>query len=191
MRAADAARKQGGNPTAIDALAGATAGPVTIAGFTLKPATEGTIWTLKRVAREFRAWADGLGMPHATGPENGTREMLELGLSTLVFADARACWIQIEEGNFPALISQADTIMWEMDLATTRALEAHFQKQMESIRALTPDAEDRPGKPPETGENGTSPEMPTQPEAADSPPSSGSPPSMPSPSPQPSGTLRS
>lgn len=169
MRAAEAARQQGGNPAAIAAVATATAGPTEIGGFLLAPATEGTIWTLQRLAREFRSWADALGMqPSADGAEPGTREMLELGLSTLAFCDARATWKAMECGELESLIVRADAMIWETPVEILTKLETHFRREMQRIRNLTPAAEDAPGKQ-ETagGANGNSPAMPTPQEAAD------------------------
>lgn len=187
MRAQETARNQGANPHAVEALASATAGPLRLHGFDLFPATEGTVWTLKRVAREFKAWADSVGMPHAAeGEEDGTRELLELGISTLVFCDARKCFMDLELGNLHSVIARADQLMWQIPLQVSRDLAAHFSRQMGRIRDLTPDEESAtPGKP--MAGNGTSPAMPTPPVVPDSPPSSGSPPSMASPSQTPSG----
>jgi hypothetical protein len=192
MRAGEAARKQGSNPHATEALASATAGPVVIGGYTLHPASEGTIWTLKRLAREFAEWADGIGIKAAAeGEENGTRELLELGLSTLVFCDAKRCWHDLEDGNLEGLIKEAEDLMWETPVAVTKRLEAHFQRQMQAIRDLTPEDDGTPGKSPDPAASGASPAMPIPPVAAASPPSSGSPQNTPSPLKQPSGGLRS
>lgn len=147
MRAAEAARKTGSNPAATDALATATAGPVEIGGFVLEPASRGTVWTLRRAAREFVAWANALGMPRsADDAELGTREMIELGLSTLIFCDARACWMDMETGKLEELIARADALMWTVPVDVITKLESHFRAQMHRISELTPDAEDTPGK---------------------------------------------
>lgn len=172
LRAQEAARKAGSNTAATEALATATAGPVTIGGYQLYPASEGTIWTLKRLAREFIAWADKLGMPHAAEGELRDRELLELALSTLAFCDARRVWQLLESGRFEELIIEADRMVWYMPIETSRALEAHFSKQMARIRELTPDAETAPKKP-EAGGNGNSPATPIPAEDTDSPPSNG------------------
>jgi hypothetical protein len=165
MRAAEKARAQGGNPDSIEALATATAGPVEIGGFKLMPASQGTIWTLQRLAREFSAWADAVAMPAAAaGAPDGTRELLELGLSTLAFCDARGCWQEMEAGDLPRLIVRAEAMMFDVPVETSLRLEAHFRHQMERIRALNPEADPMPGKPP-AGENGKSPEMQTPPAA--------------------------
>jgi hypothetical protein len=192
MRAGAKARKLGSNPLATDALATATAGPVEIGGFQLFPASEGTVWTLKRLAREFRSWADGIGMPSAgEGEANGTRELMELGLSTLVFCDSLRVWTRLEQGELYQLALEAEDLMFRTPIAITRQLEAHFQRQMQAIRDLTPDDEGTPGKSLPTGGSGISPGQPIPQEAADSPPSNGSLPSMGSPLKQPSGALRS
>jgi hypothetical protein len=188
MRAAEAARAQGGNPHAIEAFATATAGPVILHGFTLYPATEGMVWTLKRMAREFNTWADRLGMPRAEfGEEDGTRELLELGLSTLVFCDALATWQALEMGQLESLIVKAEALMWQAPVAVAMDLAAHFKKQMRVIRDLTPGEEDAPGKPPETAGNGISPGMPTPPPVPASPLLNGWRPNTGSLSPMPSG----
>jgi hypothetical protein len=183
MRASAEARKQGSNPAATAALATATAGPVRIGRFTLHPASEGTVWTLKRLAREFAAWADVLGMPSAPeGGELGSRELLELGLSTLAFADARGTWQRLELGQLEQIIVEAECLMFDTPVAELRQLEQHFQKQMQAIRDLTPDAEPAPKKPQPADGNGTSPATPIPAEATDSPSSNGSLPSIPFPS---------
>lgn len=190
MRATEKARSQGGNPAAIDAVAAATAGPVEIAGFLLQPASQGTIWTLKRVAREFTAWADSLGMPVSTNPDApGTREMIELGLATLIFCDSRQSWIELESGRLEALISRADALIWTVGINDLLALQNHFQVQMDRLGALTPnDEETTPGKLNPAPVSGSLPDPATPPAAVDLPPSNGLPPSMPSLSPMPFGS---
>ena len=144
------------------------------------------------VAREFKVWADALGMPSAAeGAENGTRELLELGLSTLVFCDARETFMTLERGDLEGLILRADKLMFATPVEVTKQLEAHFQKQMQRIRDLTPDADDGPGKQIAAGgANGNSPAMPIPPAAAASPPSNGWRQNTASPLKQPSGQLR-
>lgn len=162
MRAADKARQQGSNAAAVHALATATAGPQIIGGYTLAPAAEGTIWTLKRLAMEFQAWADAIQMPAAeTGTPNGTREILELGLTTLVFVDALECWGELERGNLEGLILRAEKLMWETPLEISRQLENHFTQQMAAIRDLSPEKDETPGKPQPAPASGTSAAMPT------------------------------
>lgn len=161
MRARAAARKQGGNPLAETALASVTCGPREIGGFTVYPATEGTVWTLRRVAREFKAWADGIGMPVAgDGEPDGTREMLELGLTTLVFMDARKAWMALEAGSLEELIVAAERLFWNTPLCEQRELEAHFRQQMDFIRGLSGDGEAVKKKSPETDGCGVSRETP-------------------------------
>ena len=187
MRASAAARKQGGDPAAITALATATAGPVLIGTFKLWPASQGTVWTLQRVAREFSAWANALGMPKAGDHEpDGTREILELGLSTLVFADSLRVWHMLETGRLEDLISEAEQLMWEVPVDVYRSLENHFDREMGRIRRLH--TEDAPKKKPATqAESGTSPVIPIPPTATPSHPSNGCVPSMGFHSPMPSG----
>lgn len=187
MRAGAAARRQGGDPQAIAALATATAGPVHIGEFILHPASQGTVWTLQRVAREFHEWANALGMPIASATEpDGTREILELGLSTLVFADSLRAWQLMEAGKLEDLISEAEQIMWSVPVDIYRALENHFDREMARIRGLNPDEAPKK-KPMETDASGTSPVTPILPVATQSPPSNGCVPSIPSLSPMPSG----
>jgi hypothetical protein len=168
MRAAEKARKDGSSSTARNAVAAATAGPVTIGGYELHPPTEGTVWTLKRLAEEFAQWAERHEMPSAKdGEPNGTREMLELGLSTLAFCDSRGTFLALEAGMLEDLIVQADAMIWEMPVAVTKALAKHFEAGMQAIRALSADEEDATKKSPATGVSGISPAMPTQQEAVD------------------------
>jgi hypothetical protein len=169
MRAAEKARKDGGNPDAVAALATATAGPVTLAGYDLYPASQGTIWTLKRVAREFTAWADALGMPVSADPDApGTREMIELGLATLVFADSQHCWVDLESGKLEELITRADAMIWKVEISDLLGLQNHFQSQMERLGKLSSgDEAPTPGKLPLAEPSGSSPATATQPAAAD------------------------
>ncbi len=193
MRAADAARSQGADPAAIDAFAAATAGPALIAGRSLQPASQGTIWTLQRVARLFAAWADATGMASAPDPDApGTRELLELGLATLVFCDARAVWRELDSGDIAPLIAAAEDMMWELPLADQLALQAHFRTEMDRIRSLSggaaADSEDTAQKKtPGLPAAGLSNAMPIRPQAQASPPSNGSPANTASPSPMPYG----
>ena len=168
MRAAEKARAQGGDPTAVHAVAAATAGPVNIGGSDLYPATEGTVWTLKRLAVEFSRWADEIGMPSAMeGEAQGTREMLELGLSTLAFCDSRGTFLALESGRLEELITRADKLIWECPVAVTQALARHFEAGMQAIRDLNADEEeDAKKKSLAKAGNGTSPAMPTPPTAA-------------------------
>ena len=146
--AGEAARKIGSNPAATDALATATAGPVTVGGFILQPASRGTVWTLRRAAREFVAWANALGMPRAADADTelGTRELIELGLSTLIFCDSRACWISMEIGHLENLITRAEALMWDLPVETLAELEKHFREQMRRISELSSPEEDTRGK---------------------------------------------
>ena len=179
LRAADTAREQGSDTAATEALASATAGPTTIAGRPLQQATQGTIWTLQRVAREYARWARDHGIePSASPDEPGTRELIELGLATLVFCDARACWRELDVGNLALLISRAEDMMWRMPLSDQMALQAHFATEMDRIRHLSGGPDPEPKKKPLAPlmPPGPSNEMPIPPPAQASPPSSGSPP---------------
>lgn len=192
MRAAEAARKQGSDPLTTSALATATAGPVVIAGFTLHPASQGTIWTLQRAAREFTAWADALGMTAAEDPERPeTRELIELGLATLIFCDPRACWNELECGGLEDMILRAESLIWNLEVSSQIKLQEHFQSQMERLGQLASDGEDAGKKSEPVQGNGSSPTPAISPVATPSPPSSVSPPSMESPSSEPSGTSAS
>jgi hypothetical protein len=191
MRAADAARNQGANPATIDALASVTAGPVTIGGFTLHPATRGLQWTLQRLAREFALYAIAHNLPDDHGGEYLTsRELIELGLSTLAFADPLATWQALEAGDLKTLIRRADALAWETPVEITQELEKHFRREMDRISSLAgDDEEDTPKKPQALAEppSGASPASPIPPPAPESPRSSGLPPNTPSLSPMPSG----
>lgn len=177
MRAAEKAREQGGNPEAIAAIASATAGPVVIAGYVLQRAGQGTIWTLQRLAREFAAFADAHGLENSTDPaEPGNREMLELGLATLAFCDARGCWQDLDAGRLSSLILRADEMMWSMPIETQLALQAHFTSEMDRIRKLSPGEEEDslPGKSLAIQVNGISLGVETHPVETASLPVSGS-----------------
>lgn len=188
MRARAAAKRQGGNPLAEAAFGSATAGPRQIGGFTVHPATEGTVWTLRRIAREFAAWANALGMPIAADDEpEGTREMFELGLSTLVFMDSRRVWTALDAGGLEDLIGEADALFWDVPLETKRELERFFRGQMDVIRDLSGPGEAPKKKSPEADGSGISPEMPSPPPVPPSPASNGFAPNTAPTSPMPSG----
>lgn len=142
MRAKAEARKSGADPAAIYAVASSTAGTRIVAGYELKPANQGTVWTLQRVAKEFAEWANNIGMPEqGSAEEPGTRQMLELGLTTLVFADPKGCWLAMDAGNLESLITQAESFIWDTSLEDQTELQNHFQKQMEVLAALNPSNE--------------------------------------------------
>ncbi len=184
MRAGDAARAQGADPAVVEAFAAATSGPAILAGRSLPPASQGTIWTLQRVAREFAAWADDVGLPHSANEgEPGTRELLELGLATLVFCDARSCWRMLDGHQLAELTQQAEDMMWEMPLPEQLALQAHFHGEMDRIRSLSGSNDAAAEKKTQAPRVGTSSAIATPPPATASVPSSGSPVSMASPSP--------
>ncbi len=153
LRAAEAARAHGSNPATTAALATATAGPVTIAGLALAPASQGTLWTLQRIAREFTAHADASARyPAATDPTApGTRELIELGLATLVFIDARGTWKLLDAAALTTLIARAEDLVWTLPLSHQIALQAHFRAEMDRIHDLAGPGEEEeptpPGKP--------------------------------------------
>ena len=73
-------------------------------------------------------------------------ELMELGLATLAFCDARGCWKMLDAGQLQALIVRADEMMWSMPIETQFALQAHFQQEMERVKKLSPGEEDALGK---------------------------------------------
>jgi hypothetical protein len=116
--------------------------------------------------------------------------LIELGLTTLIFMDARGVWKLLDQGGLPDLIARAEAIMWDMPLAANLALQAHFNREMNRIRELTGGADPDAGAEKKTRPTaGPSPAMPTPPPAPDSPPSNGLPPNTTSPLPTPSGPL--
>lgn len=194
MRAAEAARNQGADPLAVTAFASATAGPVAIAGRQLQPASQGTIWALQRVAREFAKWADDAGVPESPDPEApGTRELIELGLATMVFCDARAVWRELDRGDIGPLIASAEDMMWDMPLSDQLALQSHFRAEMDRIRDLAggsqQDQTPQKKTPPAPASVGPSSATPIPRQAPASPPSNGSQANTESASPLPCGPL--
>jgi hypothetical protein len=186
QRASAAARQTGADPAALDAVARATMGPVVIAGLTLRPASEGTFITLRKCAAMFAAHADALGLPHATSPQNpGERELYELGLASLVFADARRVFRALTAGQLPALMEEAMELIFGLPLADRVALSLHIETQMAEINRLSGAAatDATPGKPEPTASPepippppapGHWPARPNPPTAPPSPPSNGS-----------------
>ena len=148
QRASAEAKKQGCDPAALDALAGATMGPVIIGNIVLKPASEGTFITLRKIATLFQQRADSLGMPHADDEANpGERELYELGLASLVFADSRRVFRELNIGNLPALMNEAMDLIFELPLETQVRLKHHIEAQMQEINRLSGDAAaEKPGK---------------------------------------------
>lgn len=183
MRAAEAARAQGGDPEASAAIASATAGLRRIGDHTLRPANQGTLWTLQRLAREWTKLATEIGIPPAEDPENpGTRELIELGLSTLAFCDSRQTWQALDRGELDSLVVKAEALMWETPLEIQTELQKYFTAEMDRLQQLSqkaaPDTapKKREAAAAELVKTGPSPAAPIQPEAAASPPASGSPP---------------
>lgn len=149
QRASAEAKKQGCDPAALDALAGATMGPVKIGHIVLKPASEGTFITLRKIATMFQKHADALGMPHSDDEASpGERELIELGLASLVFSDSRRVFRELNIGNLPALMNEALDLIFELPLETQVRLKHHIEKQMQEIDRLSgASATEKPGKP--------------------------------------------
>lgn len=183
LRASERARHTGGDQAAIAALATATAGPRQIGPHTLRPASQGTLWTLQRIAREFATYAETAQLPASGNPEApGTRELIELGLATLAFCDARDTWRALDRGDIAGLIEKAESLMWETPLETQMQLQNFFTGEMDRIKTLSPgDEEPKKPQPPqaETQPPGASPAMPTPPLDPPSPPANGWPPNTP------------
>lgn len=192
QRAATAAQAQGADPTAIAAVATATAGTIEIAGRRLQPVGQGTVWTLQRIAREFEAYAAEHGLVSSPDPENspGTRELIELGITTLVFIDSRRVWRELDAGRLADLMEEAESLMWQTPLPEQLALQGWFRKQMDIVKQLT-GGEEEPASTKKPSQDGVSAEMPIPPPAKESQPSSGLSQNTQSPSPPPSGTPRS
>lgn len=195
MRAAEEARKAGADPLAIDAIASATAGPVKIGKFTLHPASQGTVWTLKKVAKQFAAYAEQHNIPSSGDPQDpADREIIEMGLAALAFADARGTWMALNPRDFPGLVLKADELMWETSAEIQLALQAHFTSEMDRLAALNPDGPQPMVQPkklmPLATEPGSSRELPTQLADTDSQQSNGCAQNTESPSPEPSGGPR-
>jgi len=176
MRAADHARHEGGDPAATAALATATAGTRQIGPFTVRPASQGTVWALRRIAREWQVYADARNLPSTGDPTNpGTRELIELGLAVLAFCDARATWLALDNGELASLVSRAEDMMWNLPVEIQMQLQAHFTGEMDRIKDLTPGEEENGKKPqPQPAAAGSSPVAQTPPAAADSPHANGS-----------------
>lgn len=152
MAAREKAQQEGANPHAVEAMANSTSGSVAIGKLTLKPASEGTFITLKKVAKLFKAHADAREWPVSEDDENpGERELCELGLASLVFADARRCFNMLNQGKLEALMAEALDLIFSAPLADQVALKNHIQAAMEEISRLGGEAEEPTvGKPQET-----------------------------------------
>lgn len=149
-RAAEAARNQGEDITAVEAVADAAAGALSIAGYELRPLRQGTLWALKKLATEFAAWADARGMAIAADPENnpGDRELLELGLCVITFTDSRRVWQDLQNGRLENLIHEAENFAWDMAIKDALALQSHFQNEMTRAAMLSDGQVDEPKKKP-------------------------------------------
>ena len=149
IRADAEAKKQGCDPTALEALGAATCGPVEVGGIVLKPASEGTFITLRKIAAMFANYADALGLPVSADDDNpGERELYELGLASLVFADSRRVFRELNAGKLPSLMNQAMDLIFEMPMSDQVAIKEHIQSAMEEINRLSGTATTAPGKPP-------------------------------------------
>lgn len=159
QRAAAAAREQGADPQALDSLARATIGDTAIGGITLKPASEGTFITLRKMAAMFQKRADELKLPHADDPESpGERELYELGLASLVFSDPRRVFRELNIGNLPSLMNEAMDLIFELPLAAQIALKNHIESCMAEIARLSGDGAEKPVGKPVAAAAGDSPE---------------------------------
>ncbi len=175
QRAAAAAREQGADPQALDSLARATIGETTIGGIKLKPASEGTFITLRKVASMFARRADELKLPHAEDPDSpGERELYELGLASLVFSDPRRVFRELNIGNLPSLMNEAMDLIFELPLADQVALKNHIESCMAEISRLAGDGAEKPVGKPGAEAAGDSPAKTSQAVEPPSPPSNGS-----------------
>lgn len=167
MRAKAEARQSGADPLAMEAVATGCMGPVQVGRFTLRPASAGTRHTLRRIALEFVSWANALGIPKAADHEpNGYREIIELGLSTLVFGDPLQTMIRLELGKLEELVLEAEAIMFDTPLEIQEQLERHFEKEMRRIKDLTrSEPEPQAKKKPDPEAPGASNETPIPAEA--------------------------
>ncbi len=113
-------------------------GPLKIGRIELKPASEGTFITLRKLATMFEKYADARGMPKSEDEDSpGERELIELGLASLVFSDSRRVFRELNIGNLPSLMNEALDLIFELPLETQLNLKHHIEKQMREINRLT------------------------------------------------------
>mgnify|MGYP000224030637 CR=1 FL=1 len=191
-RAKAEAEASGGNQAAIEAVANATLEHRVVAGYELKPASQGTIFVLQEVARRFEEYCKTNPM-HSSGDPKfpGSKELLEIGLSVLVFADPRRIFKDVQDGKIEELRYEAEEIIWTLPAEKAKLLNDHFTTEMDRLNQLSGSSSaDAPGKPQldqQENLNGTSEAQSHPSQVTGSPSSSGSCPPTTSASPTPSG----
>lgn len=149
LRAKEHAAEQGGDLNAQVAIADVTSKLKVVGRYTLKPVSQGTVHTLKKVASEFEAYAIAEGI-HTTGDMQnpGMKELLELGIAVLVFADVKRCYsMSIDDLRY-----EAEDLIFDMPLEESMELSEHFNVEMARMNTLSgneeaPPAGSMPGKP--------------------------------------------
>lgn len=130
-------------------MADATSPNKVVAGYELKPASQGTIFAMQEVAKKFEEYATEEEIQSSGDVENpGVQELLEVGLAVLVFADARRCYDVARNGGISDLRYEAEGIVWDLPIEVAMELSTHFSHEMSRVKELTGEKEaSQPGKP--------------------------------------------
>lgn len=188
MRAMDAAKKQGGDPSTMEALADAAGGPEMIAGVKLLPCTQGTILAMQIAGDLMEPYFE------AEGLDPDEAELIQAGIAALIFRDQLLAYRELKTNGLRRIYTAAQELVWAMSLEESLPLTKHVNDQLAIFNQLNGGGSDvpEPGKP--TGSGALSDAVNPQPETP-SPASTGLcqtttlPSTMPSgssPSPQPS-----
>lgn len=141
-RAKELAQQEGANPEAVNAVLDASTEPLTVAGFQLKPASQGTIFTLQAVARAFVTYAEKMGMESTGDTANpGEQEMYESALAGLIFADGRRVSQKLKTEGIEAVVAEADELIWNISLEDARLISEHSNNELRRSNLLSGAAE--------------------------------------------------
>lgn len=144
-RAMAEAKREGGNPAALDALAFAAAGTETIAGVSLNPCTQGTIIAMQMAGDLFEdiIKSDNLGKDEA--------ELVQTGIAAIIFRDSVAAYRELRTNGIANIYREAMVIIWEMPLEESMKLTGHVQQEIAIFNRLNGQPSAQPGKPVESG----------------------------------------
>jgi len=141
LKAAARAADSAADPTAVDALMTAAAGPLEVCGLNLMPVTLGTLKALQAAASVFVA------------DESQAASADEVCLAMLLFADPRRCWVAIRDGQVAALRAEAEELSFQLSLPDLRRAGTWINGQLAALNEAAggepaaPDVVAAPGKP--------------------------------------------
>jgi len=144
-RATAEAKKEGGNPASMNALALAAAGPETVAGVALKPCTQGTIIAMQMAGNLF----EDIIKKEALGEDEA--ELIQTGIAAIIFRDSIDAYRELRANGLDNIYQEAMAIIWEMPLEESMRLTGHVQAEIAIFNRLNGQPSPQPGKPVESG----------------------------------------